>query len=131
MKRKIIVAKLEFLFCESHCTISQALSFSPQTTLCCKRSYLDSTKEAGGFREGKRFAQGLKPVNLHVEILSWVCLQHCAPARTPCCLPVSMWGLHPEGPWVWELLAGLSITHNDAGAHMLFWQRQSTFSSVG
>lgn len=29
------------------------------------------------------------------------------------------------------LSAGLSITHNDAGAHMLFWQRPGALSSVG
>lgn len=34
------------------------------------------------------------------------CLQSCSPARTPCCLPVSMWGLHPEGPRVWRAVGG-------------------------
>lgn len=62
------------------------------------------------------------------EILSQVCLSSkphsCQDTMLPACVTL---GSSPRGPGAGELLAGLSVTHNDAGAHMLSWQRQSTF----
>lgn len=42
-----------------------------------------------------------------------------------------MLGLHPEAPRSGELLAGLFIIHNGAGAHMLRWQGWAYFPMSG